>query len=543
MKKLFKIMTLAIAGVFALASCGDDVPAPYPTPNPGGGDEPSTEVVEVTCAKAVELCAALEDNASSAETYAITGYITDVFATVNNNQQSFWLSDNNDGQKMVQAYWANLPEGVEKFVAGSKVKITGKLLKYVKNDGTVITEVKNADVEILEAGTDQPGGEAIDITCAKAVELCAALADNASSSETYAITGYITDVFATVSNNQQSFWMSDNNDGQKVVQAYWANLPEGVEKFVAGSKVKITGKLIKYVKTGSTEAITEVKNADVEILEAGGETPDTPSGEVKHITIAEFRSKADTQNAYELTGIVKNIKNTVYGNFDLVEGDASIFIYGLLDKEGNAKNFASLGISEGDEVTLTGVYVDFNGTAEIKNAQFVSLKKGEGTGEGGNEGGETGGDDNAFEGADASVVMSEAYSECTDGSVDATPITFDAVQVSFDKNGGNNAPKYYWNSNADFRTVRMYALNSMTVTSDKQIAKIVIKCAAPDASKNYNGNEQMTTTAGSIEKAADNVMIVVDGINQKEVTITNDFTTNSGGTQLRIHSMAVYYVK
>ena len=220
MKKLFKIMTLAIAGVFALASCGDDVPAPYPTPNPGGGDEPSTEVVEVTCAKAVELCAALEDNASSAETYAIIGYITDVFATVNNNQQSFWLSDNNDGQKMVQAYWANLPEGVEKFVAGSKVKITGKL--------------------------------------------------------------------------------------------------------------------IKYVKTGSTEAITEVKNADVEILEAGGETPDTPSGEVKHITIAEFLSKADTQNAYELTGIVKNIKNTVYGNFDLVEGDASIFINGLRAKEGNA---------------------------------------------------------------------------------------------------------------------------------------------------------------------------------------------------------------
>lgn len=427
MKKLFKIMTLAIAGVFAMASCGDDVPAPNPNPNPGGGDEPSTEVVEVTCAQAIELCAALEDNASSAETYAITGYITDVIAIISNNQQSFWLSDNNDGQKMVQAFYANLPEGVEKFVVGSKVKITGKLLKYVKS--------------------------------------------------------------------------------------------------------------------GSTEAITEVKNADVEILEAGGDTPEPPTGEVKHITIAEFLSKADTQNAYELTGIVKNIKNTVYGNFDLVEGDASIFIYGLLDKEGNAKNFESLGISEGDEVTLTGVYVDYNGTAEIKNAQFVSLKKGEGTGEGGNEGGNEGGDDNAFEGADASVVMSEAYSECTSGSVNADPITFDAVQVSFYKNDGNNPPKYYWNDKADFRTVRMYALNSMTVTSDKQIAKIVIKCAAPDASKNYNGNEQMTTTAGSIEKAADNVMIVVDGINQKEVTITNDFTTNSGGTQLRIHSMAVYYVK
>ena len=158
-----------------------------------------------------------------------------MFATVNNNQQSFWLSDNNDGQKKVQAYRANLPEGVEKFVAGSKVKITGKLLKYVKTDGTVIIEVKNADVEILEAGTDEPSTDVTEITCAKASELCAALADNASSAETYAITGYITDVFAEVSKGQQSFWISDNNDGQKMVQAFWANLPEGVEKFVAGS--------------------------------------------------------------------------------------------------------------------------------------------------------------------------------------------------------------------------------------------------------------------------------------------------------------------
>ena len=425
MKKIFKIMTLALVGVFALASCGDDVPAPNPNPNPGGGDEPSTEVVEITCAQAVELCAALADNASSTETYTITGYITDVFDKISNGQQSFWLSDNNDGQKMVQAFYANLPEGVEKFVAGSKVKITGKLIKYVKDDGTVITEVKNADVEILEAGTD---------------------------------------------------------------------------------------------------------------------TPNPPAGEVQHITIAEFLSKADTQTTYELTGIVKNIVNTTYGNFDLVEGDATIFIYGLLDKEGNAKNFANMGISEGDEVTLTGVYVDYNGTAEIKNAQFVSLKKGEGTGEE-EDTPDTPSEDNTFAGADATVVMSEAYSECTDGSVDATPITFDAVQVSFDKNGGNNAPKYYWNEKADFCTVRMYAMNAMTVTSDKQIAKIVIKCAAPGSGKNYNGNDEMTTTAGSIQKADDNVKIVVDGINQSEVTITNQFTAISGGTQLRIHSMGVYYVK
>lgn len=229
----------------------------------------------------------------------------------------------------------------------------------------------------------EPAEEVIEITCAKAIELCNALADGASSTETYSITGYITDVYSTISYNQQSFWLSDNNDGQKMVQAYWANLPQGVEAFTKGSKVKITGKLLKFVNS-SNEVIPEIKNADVEIIEQGSSTPDIPTGDAKHITISEFLSKKDTQTTYELTGTVKNIANTTYGNFDLVEGDAKIYIYGLLDKDGNAKNFASLGISEGDEVTLTGVYSEYNNSPQIKNAQFVSVKKGSGGGTGEN---------------------------------------------------------------------------------------------------------------------------------------------------------------
>lgn len=241
-----------------------------------------------------------------------------------------------------------------------------------------------APYDIPENGDtpDKPVVEIKEITCAQAMELCNALEDGATSEETYSITGYITDVFETVSRGQQSFWLSDQNDGQKMVQAYWANLPEGVESFTKGSKVTITGKLLKFMKNG--EVITEVKNADVEILEQGGGS--TPGGDVKHISVSEFLSKKDTNTTYELTGVVKNIQNATYGNFDLVEGDAQIYIYGLLDKDGNAKNFASLGISEGDEVTLTGVYSEFNNSPQIKNAQFVSVKKGQGGGE--NPGGE-----------------------------------------------------------------------------------------------------------------------------------------------------------
>ena len=542
MRKIFKLMTLALAGAMFMVAC-DDTPAPY---NPGGGDDTTkVDTLDITCAKAVELCTALADGASSTETYAITGYITDVYATVSKGQQSFWMSDNNDGQKVVQAYWANLPEGVESFTAGSKVKITGKLLKYVKTDGTVVTEVKNADVEILEQGGDQPGEEAIAVTCAKAVELCAALADGASSTETYAITGYITDVYATVSKGQQSFWMSDNNDGQKVVQAYWANLPEGVESFTAGSKVKITGKLLKYVKTDGT-VVTEVKNATVEILEQGG---DQPGGEAIAVTCAKavelcaaLADGASSTETYAITGYITDVYATVsrgqqsFWMSDNNDGQKVVQAYWANLPEG-VESFTA-----GSKVKITGKllkYVKTDGTVvtEVKNADVEILEKGEGGGE------EPGGGDTPDVNVDASVVMAAAYSNCTEGSVDATPITFDAVNVRFDKNDGNNPPKYYWNKTEAFRSVRMYAKNSMTLSSTKTIAKVVLTCAAPGGGKNYNGNAEMATTSGTISKASDNVTVTIDNVNSKEVTITNDYTAISGGVQLRIVSMGVSYAK
>lgn len=250
-------------------------------------DTPS-DVTEVTCAQAKELCNALSDGGTSTETYSVTGYITDVYTTISQGQQSFWMADTKDGGKVLQAYWANLPQGVSAFTKGSKVKITGQLLKYVK-DGNVTAEIKNATVEILESGdggSSQPT-TGTEVSCSEAAKLCNALADGASSEETYSVTGYITDVYSTISKNQQSFWMADSKDGGKVLQAYWANLPEGVSAFTSGSKVKITGKLLKYVKDGNVTP--EIKNADVVILEngsGGDDTPDTPSGTSEGVSIS-----------------------------------------------------------------------------------------------------------------------------------------------------------------------------------------------------------------------------------------------------------------
>ena len=545
MKKIFKALALALAGAMFMVAC-DDTPAPY-KPNPGGGEggKDTTIVTEkkITCAEAVELCGKLTDGSQSVETYVITGYITDVFANISNNQQSFWLADTKDGGKVIQAFWANLPEGVEKFTVGSKVTITGKLLKYVKPDGTVITEVKNPTVVIKEqGGGDEPGTEATKVTCAKAVELCNALADNASSAETYAVTGYITDVFGEPSRNQQSFWIADTKDGGKVFNAFYANLPEGVEKFVVGSKVTITGKLLKYVKADGT-VTPEIKNADVTIHEVGG--GDEPGTEATKVTCAKavelcnaLTANASSAETYAVTGYITD----VFG-----EPSRNQQSFWIADTKDGGKVFNAFyanlpeGVEKfvvGSKVTITGKllkYVKADGTVtpEMKNADVTIHEVGGDNTPGGEE----------KPGEGNTVVMSDAYSSCTEGSVEAGTITFGDATITFEKNDGNNDPKYYFNKKESLRSVRMYAKNSMEMTATKNIVKVVINCAAPYSGTNYNGNDQMTTTAGTISKSADKLSVTIDGINSKSFTLANEHTATTGGTQLRIVSMTITYAE
>ncbi len=335
----------------------------------GSTDTPSqpTEAIEISCAKAVELCAALADGATSAETYSVTGYITDVFATVSKGQQSFWMADTQDGGKVLQAYWANLPEGVAGFQKGTKVKITGQLLKYVK-DGNVTTEIKNADVVILEAGngnTDQPGtdqpaaGE--EISCAKAVELCNALADKAESADTYTVVGYITDTDGKISRDQQVFWMADTKDGGKVFEAYWANIPDPTKALPVGTKVKMTGKLMRY---GST---AEMKNGNVVVLEMGeGNTTETPGeGENGNTTVVEgdlatslsyslganaYDDGKATVNGTEGVKTVKIGTSKAAGDFTLTSKTGKITFYAVTWKGAGS---ADVQFKDGDSVVKT----------------------------------------------------------------------------------------------------------------------------------------------------------------------------------------------
>lgn len=112
----------------------------------------------------------------------------------------------------------------------------------------------------------------------------------------------------------------------------------------------------------------------------GGETPDTPAGEVKTATVAEFLAAAESTDVwYQLTGTISNLKDgDQYGNFDLTDATGSVYVYGVLSEKGGAKKLfqelvAAKGIKNGSTITIIGNRGSYNGKIEVTNAYFVSV--------------------------------------------------------------------------------------------------------------------------------------------------------------------------
>ena len=62
-------------------------------------------------------------------------------------------------------------------------------------------------------------------------------------------------------------------------------------------------------------------------------------------------------------------------NSYLNDGTGEVYIYGTLDAKGAEKNFSSLGIEVGDQVTVQGPKTTYNGTVELVNVTVVKIVK------------------------------------------------------------------------------------------------------------------------------------------------------------------------
>lgn len=119
------------------------------------------------------------------------------------------------------------------------------------------------------------------------------------------------------------------------------------------------------------------RTAEVLIKSAGKtQRVNVIQGEIKvsPVKVAEALTSPDGK-LLRMTGTVENITNTQYGNWDLVDETGRIYIYGTLDAKGQTKNFLSLGLDVGDEVTIEGPKGSYNGKAQMVNVSVIKINK------------------------------------------------------------------------------------------------------------------------------------------------------------------------
>ncbi len=154
------------------------------------------------------------------------------------------------------------------------------------------------------------------------------------------------------------------------------NLPENGD--MLKKEVLLYGNLEAYFRVPGVKSPTYAVVDGVEYGLDPGEPIVEP--EATPATVAEFIAAPESDEVYyELTGTIsagQGTINTTYGNFDLVDETGSVYVYGLTATYipaggANDKSFASLGLKEGDNITIRGYRGSYNGKIEVMGAYFV----------------------------------------------------------------------------------------------------------------------------------------------------------------------------
>ena len=215
-----------------------------------------------------------------------------------------------------------------------------------------------------------------DMTCAAAREALLALSsgETLNNGASYTIRGFVTAIQTAYNSGYGniSFWMADTQNGGNVLQAYRCSVDASAVPIV-GDYVEVTGILKRFNNTPEFDA-----GCTCQIL--NGSVPPVNLGEK---TIAEFLQLKNTKDTCILTGVVANIvmdsedqtKYNKYGNFYINDGTGSLYIYGLLTADGQSQQFQTMGIDEGDTLTMKAVYAEYNSNPQASNAIYVSHSK------------------------------------------------------------------------------------------------------------------------------------------------------------------------
>ena len=487
----------------------------------------------LTVAQAREVCAKLESGATTGTKYYVKGWVKKLASkhedgVTNYGNAIFYIEDvkganSQDDFEAFQVMGLNGEKitSLDQVVVGDYVVIYGELTNY---DGTYETVGKGAayiwkSTNAALNGGNTPSNRPTEVTGEGTIENPYTADDilllNNTKTGNYWVKAYIVGQVngASISGGAEfdaPFSGSTNTDG--TTNSYNTNLliaasatesnhsncvpvqlPSGALRTglnlpenpdMDSQEILVYGKLEAYFSVAGIKGTSYAKVGDKEF----GANPNVEQvePEAKVVTIAEFIAAPESNEVYyELTGVIGGTINTTYGNFDLSDETGTVYVYGLTKEfiaagqTTNDQSFASLGLKEGDKITLRGFRGSYNGKIEVMGAYFVKLiSSGNETpnpddNNGGNTGDDNGNDSGTTEptpeGAivfDADVDKGNATETQSEYEISKDGIT---LKVSSGRLGTYNNETHY----------RIYKGQTLTVTSTVgNVKSIEFTCTA-----------------------------------------------------------------
>ena len=216
-----------------------------------GGDVPPTpEIKTVTVAEAISIINGLADNATTEEDYIVTGKITEIeqnFGTTYGTA-TFTVEGGLVGFRLNYLDNKQVKDKVL-LAVGDEVTMQGKLQKFVK-DGEVSPELcKGYITKHVQNGTpDVPTIK--EITAAEALTIIGALEDGKTTEDEYIVSGTVSEVTEISAKFGNATFVMDGLTVFRCKDFDNKNFTDE-EKIQDGDKVKVRGKLQKFVKDGA----------------------------------------------------------------------------------------------------------------------------------------------------------------------------------------------------------------------------------------------------------------------------------------------------
>ncbi len=415
-------------------------------------------------------------------------------------------------------------------------------------------------------------------TCADAIHYVKSLGQAESENEVY-VKGFITSITDefTTQHGTASFVMSDTKEGTNEF-TFWRCPYLGNKKFVNGdTQIKVGDEVIVYGKVVNYKGNTPetVQGAaflySLNGVTAGGNTPE-PVGEAKGsgtledpfnaaaaIAYAKEVGEKESDKEVYIKGKVSSIAEqygTEYGNgsFSLSddgEPTGEFYVHRALYL-GNQRYTGGDLLKLKDEVIVCGKVYNYKGnTPETVQAKaYLYSLNGKTEASGGQEGG--GQEGGGQEGGGQEGGGQEGGGQVSDNSITVVygnlglselsgPITLsDGTTLTFSQEDGKNPPIYHSGS----KIIRMYARNSVTITSDKKIASVIFNYDTYQGTA-YKGNDEMYGEAGGnrITPAKDDKTVTFNNVNNTTLKVVNDFSSDGGGVQFRCTGIIINYAE